>query len=85
MVVTLTFRAPSNTGSSAITSYRATCRSSTPQITATATTSPMLIVGLINGVTYTCSLAAINSAGASSESEPVTVTPVGPTLSVSAR
>jgi hypothetical protein len=55
------FTAPVNTGSSAITSYKAT---STPGgFAGTSATSPITVSGLSTGASYTFSVVAINAAG----------------------
>ncbi|MGB3392398.1 MAG: autotransporter domain-containing protein [Stenotrophomonas sp.] len=70
------FTAPVNTGGSAITSYSVT--SSPGGITNSGTNSPIIVTGLTNGVAYTFTVTADNSAGtgpASSASN--SVTPAG--------
>ena len=62
------FTAPTITGSSAITSYKAT--SSPGGFIGSSATSPITVSGLTTGVTYTFSVVAINSAG----SGPATIT-----------
>jgi hypothetical protein len=58
---TVTFSAPSSSGSAAITSYIAT---STPgSITGTAAASPITVSGLSNGTAYTFVVQATNGAG----------------------
>ena len=59
--VAVTWTAPSSTGGSAITGYTATA--SPGGVTCTAATTACTITGLTNGVTYTVSVAATNSAG----------------------
>jgi hypothetical protein len=69
------FTPPTNNGGSAITSYTVT---STPgNITATGTTSPVQVLGLSNGVSYTFTVKANNfygSSAASTASNALTVT-----------
>jgi len=57
------FTAPSNTGSSAITSYTAT--SSPGGFTGTGASSPITVSGLTNGTAYTFTVTATNGAGTS--------------------
>jgi hypothetical protein len=57
----VSFTAPSVSGSSTITGYTVT--SSPGGITATGTSSPIVITGLTDGVTYTFTVTAMSSAG----------------------
>jgi hypothetical protein len=71
--VALAFTPPSNNGGAFINSYTATA--SPGGMTATAGGSPIFFAGLTNGVTYTFTVAANNSAGtgpSSTPSNPVT-------------
>ncbi len=63
---TVSFTAPPN-GGSIITSYKVTAMPGT--ITATGTGSPITVTGLSNGVTYTFTVQAVNSAGSSAASD----------------
>lgn len=63
---TVSFTAPTNDGGATITNYRVT--SSPSGITATGSTSPIIITGLTNGTSYTFTVAAQNSAGYGPES-----------------
>ena len=72
-VATISFTAPAFNGGSAITSYTATC---TPNGSGTNTASPIVITGLTNTTTYTCSVRATNAIGSSAASGTVVVTPV---------
>ena len=58
----------SDSGSSPITSYTATCTDGTTQYTGTSSTSRITVSGLTNGVSYRCSVTATNAAGTSSSS-----------------
>jgi predicted outer membrane repeat protein len=68
----IAFTAPASTGGAPITSYVATC--SPGGITATGTSSPITVTGLTIGTTYTCSVAARNSAGTGPASATVSAT-----------
>jgi hypothetical protein len=69
------FTAPSNNGGAAITSYTVT--SSPGGITATGTSSPIIITGLTGGTPYTFTVTATNSAGTGAASVASTsVTPI---------
>ena len=70
------FTAPTSTGSSAITSYIATCSAPAGARTGSGTASPISITGLSNGTVYSCNVAAVNGAGTGTVSAAVTVTPV---------
>lgn len=67
------FDPPTNNGGSPITSYRATCGPSGGFTDGTA--SPILVVGLTNGVNYSCSVRATNAAGAGAASNAISATP----------
>jgi len=69
--VSLAFVAPASDGGAAITSYRASCSLSGASFTGTAASSPVVVTGLTNGSTYTCSVAAINSVGTGAASPTV--------------
>lgn len=73
----VSFSAPSDNGGSPITGYEVT--DSTGTITATGTSSPITVEGLVNGKAYIFTVKAINSKGKSAaSSESNTVTPVKP-------
>ena len=69
------FTTPSSNGGAAITGYSATCAGGGATHTATGTASPISVTGLSNGIVVSCSVVAINSAGAGSASASVSVTP----------
>ncbi|MBB5204857.1 hypothetical protein HNQ51_002171 [Inhella inkyongensis] len=71
----LAFTAPSSTGGSAITDYLATCSLGASAFTATATSSPVVVSGLSNGSSYSCSVQARNAVGAGPASAAATVSP----------
>jgi hypothetical protein len=66
--VVISFTAPAETGGLPITNY--TVKSSPGNITATGISSPIEVIGLTNGTTYTFTVKAENSIGASVESSP---------------
>ncbi len=68
--LTVLFTAPAQSGSSQIESYTATCTSSNGGATGTgvAANSPVLVSGLTNGKSYTCTVHATNSFGDGPES-----------------
>ena len=75
---TVTFTAPISTGGSAIQSYTAACQigtNSATNVTATGTTTSIVVSGLTNGSAYSCSVKATNGIGDSAFSSGVTVTP----------
>ncbi|MDP4028637.1 MAG: fibronectin type III domain-containing protein [Gallionella sp.] len=74
---TLSFDAPSSNGGSKITAYNAAC-TATGETTRTGTgaASSIIVQGLTIGVTYSCSVTAINSVGTSAASIELPVTPV---------
>jgi len=65
---TVTFIAPVDNGGSPITGYLVT--SSPGGITATGTSSPITVIGLENGTTYTFTVKALNVVGSSAASAP---------------
>ncbi|MBE5315051.1 MAG: PD40 domain-containing protein [Xanthomonadales bacterium] len=69
----LTFNAPSDTGGSAVLDYTATCGAQST----TGAASPLIVVGLANGVQANCSVVARNEVGSSAASNALSVTPVG--------
>jgi len=69
----VSFNAPASNGGAAITAYTVTCNPG--GITATDVASPVTVMGLTNGTSYTCSVTATNSAGTGPASATVTFTP----------
>jgi uncharacterized repeat protein (TIGR02543 family) len=65
---TIVFNAPSSNGGSAITSY--TVISSPGGLTATGSTSPIVVPGLVTGTPYTITVVANNAMGAGTPSAP---------------
>lgn len=77
------FTAPVSNGGAAITGYSATCGAQTRSGADNATS--IAVTGLANGATYSCTVKAINSAGAGTASSSVDVAlPSSPTLSLTA-
>jgi hypothetical protein len=70
--VYLNFAPPASDGGAPVTSYTATCSGAQP---VAGTASPIQVSGLINGMSYTCSVSAGNAAGNGPPSASVTVTP----------
>ena len=61
----IAFSAPTSTGGLPIASYTASCNGGNP---ATGPSSPLVVTGLTNGNSYTCSVVATNAAGLTSVS-----------------
>ena len=81
---TIGFTAGAN-GGSEITNYKYSLDGSTfTALSPAATTSPVTIPGLTNGTTHSIYLKAVNVAGDSPASSPVTVTPVAPVVTSAA-
>ncbi len=76
--IVVVFSPPANNGSP-ISSYTALCVSSgNPNRFASGSSSPITVLGAINGVPYTCSLTATNGVGTSASSaDSATVKPAG--------
>ncbi len=73
----ISFAAPASPGSAAITGYAATCTANSASVTVSAAGSPIVVTGLSNGTTYTCSVTASSSVGVGAASGTVSVTPAG--------
>ena len=68
---TITFAAPANTGGASIISYTVTCG----MFVSSGPSSPITVTGLSNGTTYSCTVAAVNSAGTGAQSAAIAITP----------
>ncbi|MEP7154396.1 MAG: fibronectin type III domain-containing protein [Betaproteobacteria bacterium] len=68
---TIGFTAPNDNGGAAIISYTVTCGT----VISSGPTSPITVTGLVNGTTYACTVAAVNSAGTGAQSVAASVTP----------
>jgi len=92
--ITVTFTAPGNDGGNMITAYNATCTSSNGgmpgSLSNAGTVTPIVVTGLTNGKSYTCTVTASNTDGtgpASAPSSPAVVpstvpdAPATPTVS----
>ncbi|HEY5849157.1 MAG TPA: DUF4347 domain-containing protein, partial [Lysobacter sp.] len=78
---TVTFTAPASTGGSAIIASGYTVTASPGGATATGSSSPITVTGLVNGLAYTFSVSATNSAGEGSASAASnSVTPAAPQM-----
>jgi subtilisin family serine protease len=66
--VRISFTAPASAGASAITGYTASCTGDGVTLSATGTASPIVVTGLSRGVAYSCTVSAINGAGAGTPS-----------------
>ena len=76
----VSFSAPSSNGGATISSYTASCVSgASAPFSTSGSASPLTVSGLTNGLTYSCSVIATNTAGNSATSASATVTPSAPT------
>jgi hypothetical protein len=72
------FTAPASSGSSPITLYTVQCpdlAAVQPTVFNTGTSSPITVMGMVNGVTYRCGVIATSAAGGSAPSNLINVTP----------
>jgi len=75
----IAFAAPTDDGGSPISGYTVSCTEPSPTAsTASGSQSPIVVNGLANGVTYSCSVVAVNGVGNSAASNAVSVTPAPP-------
>ena len=71
----IAFLAPAAPGASAVTGYTANCVTGTTTVSRAGAASPILVLGLNNGVAYACSVTAVNAQGAGAASTSLNVTP----------
>lgn len=76
----IAFAPPAGAQASSISSYTATCVSASGTAYASAGNSPIVVYGLGNGVSYTCSVQASNASGTGPASASVSVVPAAPVL-----
>lgn len=62
-MLSLRFSPPLNDGGAPVSAYNGSCTADGQTRSVSASTGPLLIDGLRNGTTYTCTLTALNSAG----------------------
>ena len=75
--ITLVFSAPSSNGGSSITSYTATCTADgNDDFSTSGSKSPLTVSGMNGGVTRSCTVAAVNSAGTGKSSSAKSATPL---------
>lgn len=74
-VATFTFSAPASNGGATITIYTVTCAGGGISRSGSGPSSPITVTGLSNGIAYSCSVTATNSAGTGISSGSVSVTP----------
>ncbi|WP_396159738.1 YHYH protein [Flavobacterium sp.] len=72
---TVSFTPPSANGGSPITGYTVSCAGGGTTRTASGTSSPLTVTGLVNGTSYLCSAQANSAVGAGPASGQVSVTP----------
>ena len=75
--VSVTFTPPTNNGGNAISNYMYSINNGATYtaVTPSSTTSPIIISGLTNGISYTIRIRAVNAAGQGTESSSVTAIP----------
>jgi cytochrome c peroxidase len=71
----IVFTAPASNGGSAITSFTATCVNGNNRPATSGAASPITVLGLTNGLIYSCSVVATNAQGSSASSGALNVTP----------
>jgi len=71
----LSFGATSSDGGAAITAFTARCAAGATVTSASASAGPVVVSGLTNGTTYSCTVSASNAQGSGTASGAVSVTP----------
>ena len=70
--INVAFGPPADNGSP-ITGYTATCTAGSSSVSRSGSSSPIVVSGLVNGTSYTCTVDATNGDGTSAESAPSAV------------
>jgi hypothetical protein len=70
----ISFTEPVSNGGAPITGYMATCTGGGHTAQASGSSAPLTVANLTNGISYSCSVSATNSAGSGPVTKPVTVT-----------
>lgn len=71
----VTFTPPANNGGSTVSVFTATCASGSSTRSASGSASPLVVSGLLNDLSYACTVKASNVAGEGAASAAVTATP----------
>jgi hypothetical protein len=71
--VKIAFTPPASNGGAPITNYIASCTANGTTITGSETASPVIVTGLLTGVTYDCVIVAVNSVGQGPASASISV------------
>lgn len=75
--VAMHFAAPASDGGSPVTGYVARCSDGSTTYEASGNASPLFVEGLVNGVSYACTVSAINALGEGTASAVQNATPLG--------
>lgn len=77
--ITLTFTQTKSAAAASV-QYQGTCQSSSGKSTATGKSSPITVTGLTNGISYSCTVTAVDANGTSDPSPAVLITPGSPLI-----